>query len=202
MLNNEDRKQIGLIIEELISELKTRAVKVTEFEKNSDTIKRMIVDMTVRKIAPKSKIILNKVYNMLKDDTLKKDFFIQHKAAFYDKDILGQLNKKFHFETPQTIDIKSCGNEINEWKKAGGICVAGGVVSFVVRSSVPVCIAVLIAGLMMFIGSSSNNKKNDIHAIINEYFESIRKALFNWVETIELFYDQQIREIEKEFSRQ
>ena len=89
MLNNEDRKQIGLIIEELISELKTRAVKVTEFEKNSDTIKRMIVDMTVRKIAPKSKIILNKVYNMLKDDTLKKDFFIQHKAAFYDKDILG-----------------------------------------------------------------------------------------------------------------
>ena len=66
----------------------------------------------------------------------------------------------------------------------------------------PVCIAVLIAGLMMFIGSSSNNKKNDIHAIINEYFESIRKALFNWVETIELFYDQQIREIEKEFSRQ
>lgn len=201
MLNNEDRKLIGLIIEELISELKTRAVKVTEFEKDSDTIKRTIVDMTVGKIAPKSKIILNKVYNMLKDDTLKKDFFIQHKAAFYEKDILGQLNKKFHFETPQIIDIKSCGNEINEWKKAGGICVAGGVVSFVVRSSVPVCIAVLVAGLMMYIGSSSNNKNNDIHAIINEYFESIRMALFNWVETIELFYDQQIREIEKEFSR-
>ena len=199
MLNDTDKKQIESMIDDLISELKNKAVKVMQVEKEPDKIRKTIVNMAVNKITPKSKIILNKVYNMLKDDTFKRDFFIQHKVAFYDRDILGQLSKKFNFETPETIDISSCGNKVNNWKKAGVVCVAGGVVSFVVSSSVPVCIAVLIAGLMMFV-SSSNNKNNDILVIINEYFESIRTALFNWVESIELFYDQQIREIEKELS--
>lgn len=201
MLNKDVKQNIIKYIENLISELRLRVINKAKTGIDSEQIVKNTVKLTVNKLTPESKIILNRVYDAMKSETLKKSIYdnIQHKRAFYDKDILGSLNRKFRFEIPQDIDYKSCSEKINNLQKAGAICIAGGVVSFVISSSIPVFLAIVIAGLMVFTSRNKVDSNIDIINVIDNYLTSVERALVSWVESIEKFFDQQVQELEKSF---
>ena len=201
MLNESVKQNIISYIDKLISELRVTAFSEAKTGKNTEQLIKEVIKITVNKLTPESKIILNKVYNALKNETLQKGIYdnIHHKRAFYDKDILGLLNQKYRFEIPQNIDYQSCKTSITHLEKAGAICVAGGVVSFVVSSSIPICLAIVIAGLMFVSGSDKGGSNDDAKNVIDNYLKNVKIAFLNWVESIEKFYDQQIQELENGF---
>ena len=148
---------------------------------------------------------MSSVYNMLMDATLSEDIFQdpENKTAFYEMDILKDLNGKFVFEVPDNIDYQESKKELDNWIKGGSavVVVAGGVASIKFKSFIPIGIslAVVLAAIMGMI-IYNNRKKNsgtNINALVSEYLTSVQESLLAWIETIEDYYDRQINQLKK-----
>ena len=163
-----------------------------------------ITRATVNKLTPESKMIMSSVYNMMVDDTLADDIFQnpENKTAFYQMDILKDLNSKFIFEVPDKIDYQESKRELDNWIKCGSIAVVvGGVVSIKFKSFIPVGIsfAVVLAaimGMIIFNNSKKGNSTN-INALVFEYLNSVQESLLEWIDTIENYYDEKIEQLKK-----
>ena len=57
-------------------------------------------------------------------------------------------------------------------------------------------IALAITFGIILLNNKTNNKSN-INNIIFEYLNGIKKGLLTWIETIEIYYDEQIEELKK-----
>ena len=57
-------------------------------------------------------------------------------------------------------------------------------------------IALAITFGIILLNNKTNNKSN-INNIIFEYLNGIKKGLLAWIETIEIYYDEQIEELKK-----
>ena len=57
-------------------------------------------------------------------------------------------------------------------------------------------IALAITFGIILLNNKINNKSN-INNIIFEYLNGIKKGLLAWIETIEIYYDEQIEELKK-----
>lgn len=210
MLENENRKKIEDYVEDLIAGLKKSACKYFNSGLTDKQIIEKVTSITVNKLTLESKIILSSTYNMLLEQTMKKPEYsdAELKAAFYQLDILGNLNKKFTFEVPSQIDYEESRKEVNRWI-VGGACAAvavGGVVSLRFKSLIPigtavgaVAIAGIIVAIMTYVFQDNQSKKNpDIQSVINEYYIEVKEALLSWIRSIEDYYDECVANIEKE----
>lgn len=45
--------------------------------------------------------------------------------------------------------------------------------------------------------NNKTNSKSNINNIIFEYLNGIKKGLLAWIETIEIYYDEQVEELKK-----
>ena len=57
-------------------------------------------------------------------------------------------------------------------------------------------IALAITFGIILLNNKTNNKSN-INNILFEYLNGIKKGLLAWIETIEIYYDEQIEELKK-----
>ena len=165
--------------------------------------------MTVNKLTPESKMVLSSVYNMMMNHTLEDKYFSDssNKAKLYSADILKELNNKFDFTVPSEINYEKSHNEFEKLIASGVVVLGGGAgIGTIIHFSIKklnyafpgVGIAVIIVGLMCYllknIWSSSSSNTDEI---INEYFATVKKSLFAWVESIETYYDEAVAKIKE-----
>lgn len=206
MLKSSDKEKIENYIQKLIDGL----LKDTKQSIDSGMSDRQVIERvtkaTVNKLTPESKMIMSSAYNMMMDETLSEELFQEpeNKTAFYQMDILKELNSKFSFYVPDKIDYSESKNELDKWIKGGSVVVVviGGAVSIKFKNLVPFGISVVVAlaaimGLIIYNKCQSNNKSN-INSIVSEYLNSVQVSLIAWIESIENYYDEKLLNLRKE----
>lgn len=204
MLRDEDWGKIEIYIDKLVKAL------YADIRKNMDSgmKPRDVIDsavrLTVNKLTPESKMVLSSAYHMMAENTLAGALYqdSQNKAAFYSRNILNKINARFVFDVPNHIDYEEVKGLLNEWIAAGVITVAGGVITILAESVIPIAIAAVIAGIMLFLLKDKPiNKSQDIDPVIKDYLENVRISLMAWLKEIENFYDEEIVILEKEIKK-
>ena len=139
------------------------------------------------------------------DDTLSEESFQnpENRTAFYQMDILKELNNKFSFDVPDKINYSESKNELDKWIKSGSaaVVIVGGAVSVKFKSFVPfgISLAIVIVAIMGLLVSnkSRSNDKTNINLLISEYLASVQTSLMAWIKSIESYYDERIEELKK-----
>lgn len=201
MLLAEDKKKLESYVDKLIDGLKKDTAKAKSNGVSGEQLIEKVTNMTVSKLTPESKMILSSAYNMMKEHTLAEDYFADsaHKAAFYSADILKELSKKFDFAVPSEINYEKGNTEVAKMMASGAVIVVGGIVSFTLKSWIPIGIAAVIAGIMAFVlkNNGGTSSVKNIDRIIDEYYASVKKSLLAWVDSIDTYYDKAVAEIKE-----
>lgn len=207
MLANKDKEKIEKYVDKIIAGLRKDARNSMESGMNHKQVLERVTRATVNKFTPESKMIMSSVYNMLMEETLRKPLYsvAEHKAAFYQLDILSELNRKFVFDVPSNIDYEESKKMVDEWVKGGaaGVVVVGGAVSVCVKSLVPVGVSIALSamfvGIMALMKMPNDSKcSDDMNKLIDDYFKGVKNSIFAWIESIVSFYDSKVEVLEKE----
>lgn len=205
MLKNNEKIKIENYIQRIINGLLEDTEKSKSLGMNDKQIIDRITEATVNRLTPESKMIMSTVYNMLMESTLSEDLFQNpvNRALFYERDILKDLNSNFSFTVPSNIDYNESKDIFDNKIKGGNIAVVivGGAVSVKIKSLVPLGISigivfVAIMGIILFNKTKKGSKIN-INELILEYLNSVRKLLIEWIESIEIYYDEQIKKLKE-----
>ncbi|MCY6356066.1 hypothetical protein [Clostridium sp. ZS2-4] len=196
MLENNDKQKLEQYIDKVIKGIQTDANNSKADMSDKQLIDK-VINVTVNKFTPESKMILSSTYNMLMEHTLSSTKYAdaEKKATFYEMDILKALNGKFSFEVPKDIDYRESRKEINKWVKSGAVVIVGGVISISLESWIPVGIAVVIAGIMALLLKDGSK---GIDAVINEYLMNVKQSVLLWIDSIEKYYDDRVAQLERE----
>ena len=205
MLESSDKKKIENYIQKLMDGLLKDTKQSIDSGMSDRQVIERITKATVNKLTPESKMIMSSVYNMMMNETLSEELFQkpENKTAFYQMDILKELNSRFSFDVPDKIDYSESKNELDKWIKGGSVAVVviGGAVSIKLKNPVPFGVSVAVAlaaimGLIIYNKCQSNNKSN-VNSIVSEYLNSVQVSLTAWIESIESYYDEKIVELKK-----
>lgn len=201
MLQSDEKRKIEQYVNKISESIFSEAKKSIQSGMPDKQVIDRVITITVNKFTPESKMIMSSTYNMMMEHTLAEPIFQepQNKAAFYEMNILKELNSQFNFDVPNHIDYEKSEEEINEWIKIGAIVVAGGIISIPTKSLIPIGIASIVAGLMfLLLKNSKDSAKQDTNHLIEEYLNDVTKTMMNWVNTIEEYYDERIAILKRE----
>lgn len=205
MLKNDDKVKIEKYVKKIMNDLANDAKEIIAYGMTDKEVIDRIIKVTVNKVTPESKMIMSSVYKMLSRGTLSEEIFqnTENKAAFYQLNILNELNARFVFDVPNKIDYAESKTELDEWIKVGSVTVVfvGGAVSIKFKSLVPLGISLAIVlsaimGLIVYNKGQGSNKTN-IASLISGYLSSVQTSLMAWIESIENYYDERIRVLKK-----
>ena len=88
---------------------------------------------------------------------------------------------------------------MKKWIADGVVVVTGGIISFSTKSLIPIGIAIIVVGVMLFILKEENSRpKQDISTLIQEYLNDVAKTMMEWLNTVQVYYDERVEELEKE----
>lgn len=202
MLKNSEKEKIKNYIQKIIDSLMEDVKKSIAAGMSDKQVVERITKLTVNKFTPESKMLMSSVYNMMMDTTLTEEFFqtSENRTAFYQMNILKDLNSKFVFKTPDKINYQERKIELDNWIKEGSVAaiVIGGVTSIKFKSFMPISLAVVFAAIMGIIhNNSKKNRNSNINTIVLEYLNSVQESLLAWIDTIENYYDDQINQLKK-----
>lgn len=201
MLENSDKEKLEQYIDKIIKGIQTEANKNIKDGMSDKQVIDKIINITVNKFTPESKMILSSTYNMLMENTLSSSKYAdsEKKSAFYEMDILKELNEKFNFEVPKDIDYQEIRKEINKLVKSGAVVIAGGLVGISLKSWIPVGIATVIAGIMvLLLKDEPKYGSKEIDAVISGYLMNIKQSILLWIDSIEKYYDARVAQLESE----
>ena len=198
MLNQLDRENIDKAIDRIINNIKEALPKIDKpMNIRIEELKKISTNITITE----SKMLLSDICISLRKETLKKEIYknIDNKLKFDDLDMFNKIDNKFIFEIPNNIDYKK-GEELKKaLTQSGIIFTAGGVVSVIIRSLVPVSIGLILAGVWYYTAQKNENiKKEKMNEITNKYLKNIKISLQEWVKSIEKYYDEEVDKLEKE----
>lgn len=198
MLESNEKQKIKEHLDKVLQSIQQDAERCAQKGMAPSDIINRVTTLTVNKIAPESKMLLSSAYNMMMTHTLAEPYFSDshNKAAFYEVNILKQINSKFDFSIPTEINYQKDQSTVKALAVSGTVVVAGGVVSITMSSWVPVGVAAVIAGIMAFIIKSNPIiSKNNINHLIAEYLQNVSHSFMLWIDAVESFYDAQIAEL-------
>jgi len=201
MLQSDEKNKIEQYITKISESIFCEAKKCIQTGMTDKQVIDRVITITVNKFTPESKMVMSSAYNMMMEHTLAKPLFqtAQSKAAFYEMDILKELNGKFNFDVPKHIDYEESKAKMNKWIKAGAVVVAGGLISIPTKSLIPIGIAVIVAGVMLLLlKDSENGKTQEITCLIKNYLDDVKKTMMQWLNTVEEYYDERVARLERE----
>lgn len=204
MLQIDENAKIEQYINKISEGIYQEAKKFIQSGMSDQQIIDKVISIAVKKFTPESKMVMSSVYNMMMEHTLANPIFqnAQNKAAFYERDILKELNSKFLFDVPKYIDYEESKAEIKKWIAAGVIVIVGGIISIPTDNLIPIGIAIIVAGVMLFILNDWWKKtKYDINKLIKDYLHDVKKTMIEWLNTVQVYYDECVYELEKELTR-
>lgn len=198
MLNQLDRENINKAIDRIIKNIKESLPKIDKpINIRIEELKKISANI----IITESKMLLSDICVCLRKETLKKEIYknIDNKLKFDDLDMFNRIDNKFIFEIPSNIDYKN-GEELKKALAQSGIIFsAGGVVSVIIKSLIPVSIGLILAGVWYYTAQKNENiRKEKMNEIINKYLKNIKISLQEWVKSIEKYYDEEVDKLEKE----
>lgn len=198
MLNQLDRENINKAIDRIIKNIKESLPKIDKpINVRIEELKKISANI----IITESKMLLSDICVCLRKETLKKEIYknIDNKLKFDDLDMFNRIDNKFIFEIPSNIDYKN-GEELKKALAQSGIIFsAGGVVSVIIKSLIPVSIGLILAGVWYYTAQKNENiRKEKMNEIINKYLKNIKISLQEWVKSIEKYYDEEVDKLEKE----
>jgi hypothetical protein len=202
MLDRADKEKIERYVDKVIGNISSDVKRNMKNGMKGRDVIDSTVRLTVNKITPESKMIMSSTYNMLTKKTLADDLYKNphNKAAFYSAGIQSKLESKFSFEVPDHIDYDECSRYVNKWSEAGVTVAAEGIVSIAQKTWAPVVVSVVLVAIMLILRRNQpvNSGKQDASALVQEYLETVKKLLLQWVDEIAKFYDSEIEKLEKE----
>lgn len=201
MLQSEEKAQVEQYVTKISKSIFREAEKYIQSGMPDKQVIDRIITITVNKFTPESKMILSSVYNMMMERTLAKPIYqiTRNRAAFFEMNILQELNSKFLFDVPNQIDYEESRITIDKWIADGVIVVAGGVISFLTTNPIPIGMAVIIAAVMLFILKNGDREtKQDISRLIQEYLKDVSKTMMEWLDTVQEYYDARVEKLERE----
>lgn len=201
MLENNDKQKLEQYIDKIIKGIEIDANNNIKAGMSDKQLIDKVINVTVNKFTPESKMILSSTYNMLMEYTLSSDKYIdaEKKSAFYEMDILKELNRKFNFEVPKHIDYRESRKEINKWVKSGAVVIVGGFISISLKSWITVGISIVIAGIMaLILKDDPKPGSKGIDAVISEYLMNVKQSVLLWINSIEKYYDERVAQLERE----
>lgn len=204
MLQIDENAKIEQYINKISEGIYQEAMKFIQSGMSDQQIIDKVISIAVKKFTPESKMVMSSVYNMMMEHTFANPIFqnAQNKAAFYERDILKELNSKFLFDVPKYIDYEESKAEIKKWIAAGVIVIVGGIISIPTDNLIPIGIAIIVAGVMLFILNDWGKKtKYDINKLIKDYLYDVKKTMMEWLNTVQVYYDECVYELEKELTR-
>lgn len=204
MLQSDEKAKIEQYINKISEGIYKEAEKWIQSGISDQQLIDKVINITVKKLTPESKMVMSSAYNLMMEHTLAKPLFqnAQNKAAFYERDILKELNSKFLFDVPKHIDYEESKAEINKWIVAGAVVIVGGIISILTKSLIPIGIAVIVAGVMLFMLKDGNKKtRQEISKLIQAYLHDTKNTMMEWLNTIQVYYDENVEELEKELVR-
>ena len=198
MLNQLDRENINKAIDRIINNINEALPKIDKpINVRIEELKKISTNITITE----SKMLLSDMCGYLRKETLKKEIFknIDNKLQFDDLDMFDKIDNKFIFEIPNNIDYKN-GEELKKSLTQSGIIFsAGGVVSIIIKSLIPVSIGLILAGVWYYTAQKNENtRKEKMNEITNKYLKNIKISLQEWVKSIEKYYDEEVDKLEKE----
>ena len=204
MLQIDEKAKIEQYLNKISEGIYQEAKKLIKSGMSNQQIIDKVISISVKKFTPESKMIMSSVYNMMIDHTLSNPIFqnAQNKAALYERDILKELNSKFLFNVPNYIDYEESKVEIKKLITAGVIVIVGGVISITTNNLIPIGIAIIVAGVIFFISNDWDKKTEyDISKLIKEYLYNVKETMLEWLNTVQIYYDECVYELEKELTR-
>ena len=204
MLENKDKHKIEQYIDKLIKGIWNDTQNSINTGMPEKQVIDKVINATVNKFAPESKMILSSVYNMMMERTLQEPVFdvSKNKASFYEMNILKELNGKFDFNIPKVINYEESKATVNKWMVSGAVVAVGGAISISLKNWIPVCIALIIASIMVFLLKDKNNDNSKtIATLINEYLDNVKKSLLLWVDAIEQYYDERVDQLRERLAK-
>ena len=204
MLQIDEKAKIEQYINKISEGIYQEAKKFIESGMSNQQIIDKVISIAVKKFTPESKMIMSSVYNMMIDHTLSNPIFqnAQNKAVLYERDILKELNSKFLFNVPEYIDYEESKVEIKKLIASGVIVIVGGVISITSNNLITIGIATIVAGVIFFIYNDWDKKTEyDISKLIKEYLYNVKETMLEWLNTVQVYYDECVYELEKELTR-
>ena len=204
MLRNDEKVKIEQYINKISEGIYKEAKKCIQSGMSDQQVIDKVINITVKKFTPESKMVMSSIYNTMMEHTLAKPLFqnVQNKAAFYERDILKELNSKFLFDVPKHINYEESKTEINKWIAAGAVVVVGGIISIPTESLIPIGIAVIVVGVMLFMLKDGIKKnKQDISKLVQEYLQDVTKTMMEWLNAVQVYYDERVEALEKELMK-
>ena len=202
MLNQLDRKNINKAIDRIINNINEALPKIDKpINVRIEELKKISTNITITE----SKMLLSDICVSLRKETLKKEIYknIDNKLKFDDLDMFDKIDNKFIFEIPNNIDYKN-GEELKKSLTQSGIIFsAGGVVSIIIKSLIPVSIGLILAGVWYYTAQKNENtRKEKMNEITNKYLKNIKISLQEWVKSIEKYYDEEVDKLEEELKNE
>lgn len=186
MLQSSDKKKIENYIQKIIDGLSKDAQKSIASGMNDKQVVERITRATVNRLTPESKMIMSGVYNMMMNETLSEEQFqdAENKAAFYQMNILKELDNKFSFEVLEKISYSENRDDINR---------------YITNADIVAIVKLLLKKIFELISFNIKHcsKKKDIEQVISQYLTNVQKSLLDWVESIEVYYDKRVEELKK-----
>mgnify|MGYP000598718076 FL=1 len=202
MLNQLDRENINKAIDRIINNINEALPKIDKpINVRIEELKKISTNITITE----SKMLLSDICVSLRKETLKKEIYknIDNKLKFDDLDMFDKIDNKFIFEIPNNIDYKN-GEELKKSLTQSGIIFsAGGVVSIIIKSLIPVSIGLILAGVWYYTAQKNENtRKEKMNEITNKYLKNIKISLQEWVKSIEKYYDEEVDKLEEELKNE
>lgn len=186
MLQSSDKTKIENYIQKIIDGLSKDAKKSIASGVSDKQVVERITRATVNKLTPESKMIMSGVYNMMMNETLSEEQFqdAENKAAFYQMNILKELDNKFSFEVLEKISYSENRDDINR---------------YITNADIVAIVKLLLKKILELISCNIKHcsKKKDIEQVISQYLTNVQKSLLDWVESIEVYYDKRVEELKK-----
>ena len=202
MLNQLDRENINKAIDRIINNINEALPKIDRpINVRIEELKKISTNITITE----SKMLLSDICVSLRKETLKKEIYknIDNKLKFDDLDMFDKIDNKFIFEISNNIDYKN-GEELKKSLTQSGIIFsAGGVVSIIIKSLIPVSIGLILAGVWYYTAQKNENtRKEKMNEITNKYLKNIKISLQEWVKSIEKYYDEEVDKLEEELKNE
>ena len=202
MLNQVDRENINKAIDRIINNINEALPKIDRpINVRIEELKKISTNITITE----SKMLLSDICVSLRKETLKKEIYknIDNKLKFDDLDMFDKIDNKFIFEISNNIDYKN-GEELKKSLTQSGIIFsAGGVVSIIIKSLIPVSIGLILAGVWYYTAQKNENtRKEKMNEITNKYLKNIKISLQEWVKSIEKYYDEEVDKLEEELKNE
>jgi hypothetical protein len=193
-------------VNEMFEELKVQSYEIIAVHSDFTDASKMIIDTVSSELVMRSKTLITDMYAQMSNNTLSSTMFDdpERKSQFYEANIRREIISKYQFDIT-TVNAFKNGIQYKELHRlysslavSAGTTAVGGILKYVLTTTVNVPIVVIIAGAVAAfcvsyfkIIPSQNKVKFD--GAVEDFLSELKKEFIVWFDEIEIYYNERIQ---------